>query len=183
MSRTLIIILAILAIAALGAAYYYLIYLPGLAPTGPPDGTPCTIESTGAVRPPLQSSGTYQNGVCVPSSVPSNSGPRMSAIQANNIVNSNAVKDSAGYPTIKYINSDFYKPDLSTFPQAQLQSLLKNGWWFGLLSGGAGPGGFQLGDNGNFLVAIYDVRNSSSTINLGKSQVSIPASLQPYLTL
>lgn len=179
MSRTIIIILAVLALAALGAAYYFLVYLPGQTDTGPSDGTPCTIDSLGVSRG-TQTPGTYQNGICVPNGVPSTQTNRMSAIQANNIVNSNAVKDSAGYPTIKYINSDFYKPDLSTFPQAQLQSMLKNGWWFGLLNS-TSPGAFQFGDNGNFLVAIYDVRNSSSTVNSGKSQVSIPASLSPYL--
>lgn len=177
MTRTIIIILAILAAVTLGVAYYYLWYKPGLASTGPPDGTPCTIESSGAVR--LQSQGTYQNGVCVPSSVPTNAGPRMSAIQANNILNQYGIKDSAGRPTLHY-SGGFDSPDTANFPASQLQNLLRNGWWFGLLTGGT-LNGFKAGDNGQYLLAIYDMRDPSASINSGKSQVYIPSTLTPYL--
>lgn len=178
MTRTVIIILAFAAVVALSVAYYYLVYKPGLASTGPSDGTPCTIESTGAVR--LQSAGTYQNGVCVPSSVPTNTS-RITAIQANNILNQYGIKDSAGRPTLHY-SGGFDSPDTANFPASQLQSMLRNGWWFGLLTGGT-LNGFKPGDNGQYLLAIYDLRDHSASINSGKSQVYIPSTLTPYLIL
>lgn len=168
----------ILIVAGIGiavAAWYFLWYLPSQTPddsgtTGPADGTPCTVR-TARSRP-----GTYQGGICVP--LPAN---RMTAIQANAIVNQYAVKDSAGYPTINFIG-DFTKPNLASFPTPSLQNLLQNGWWLALLTGGT-LNGYQAGDNGNYLVAIYDLRDTSAAINNGKSQIAIPAPLQPYITL
>lgn len=170
--------LIILAILAAIAAWYFLWYLPSqgsddsTTTSGPKDGDRCDLTP----GPGLPSRpGILQNGVCVP--IPSN---RMTAISASSVVDNYAVKDSLGYPTINF-NGDFTKPNLAAFPGPSLQSLLKNGWWIGLLNGGTGPGGFQLGDNNQYLVGIYDLRDPSASINTGKSQVVIPASLQPYI--
>lgn len=168
--------LILAAIGIIVAAWYWLWYLPSQNQDsdqqGPPaEGSPCTLNASANIR---SIPGIIQNGVCVPA--PST---RMTAIQANNIVNKSATKDSLGYPTISF-NGDFYRPDLSNFPPSDLQNLLKNGWWISLLTGGT-LNGYQAGNNGNYLVAIYDVQNPAAAINSGKSQIVIPATLQPYL--
>lgn len=166
--------LIVLGILAALAAWYFLWYVPSQtstdAPpsTGPADGTPCTVRTARGIP------GVYQGGICVP--LPAN---RMSVIQANSILNTYAIKDSLGYPTINFYG-DFTKPNLSSFPQSVLQNLLQNGWWLGLVNGGT-MNGYQGGDNGNYLVAIYDLTDSAATINNNKSQIIVPASLQPYL--
>ena len=171
-------ILIVLAIGAAVAAWYFLWYLPSQGPSssGPQNGDPCIINPNPAVR---NRQGVWQNGVCVPVDNTSN---RMTAIQANGIINNYAIKDTLGYPTINF-NGDFSKPNVSNYPGSALQNLLKNGWWFALLQSNPNLPDYDKGDNGNYLVAIYDLRDSSATINNGKSQIAIPPALQPYITL
>lgn len=176
MSKLVIGLLIAAGIGILIAAWYFLWYLPSQTPdvpgsTGPADGTPCTVRTARGIP------GTYQGGICVP--VASN---RMTAIQANGIVNNYAVKDSAGYPTINF-NGPFSNPNLSSFSTASLQNLLQNGWWIGLINPGNNLPGYQMGDNGNYLIGIYDLRDSAASINSGKTQITIPPPLQPYITL
>lgn len=171
--------LIILGILAAVAAWYFLWYLPSQgsstsSTSGPQDGDPCILtEDRTSPR-----EGIIQNGVCVPLNVNPASN-RMTAIQANNILNQYGIKDSAGRPTLHY-SGGFDSPDTANFPASQLQAMLRNGWWFGLLTGGT-LNGFKPGDNGEYLLAIYDLRDSSATINAGKSQVYIPSTLTPYI--
>lgn len=106
---------------------------------------------------------------------------RMTSVQAQNIIDGYATKDAGGLPTITF-NGTFDKPNLSKYPQLQLQKMLNNGWWLGLLTGG-NLNGYQSGSNGNYLVSIIDSRNTKNSINAGKSQITIPVNLQPYLNL
>lgn len=136
------------------------------------DGKPCTLSS-GSQR---NKQGIYKNGICVP--LPTD---RLTAIQANNIVNNYAVKDSNGYATISF-NGSFDFPNLSKFPVQALQNLLQNGWWLSLLKGGT-LNGYKAGSNGSYLVSVYDLRDATASINNGKTQVAVPPSLQPYINI
>lgn len=168
---TLIIIAVILIIAL---AYYFLIYKRSPAAAGPntPDGTPCTLPNL--IRG-TSNIGIYKNGICV-----ADSGARMTAVQAQNIINSYAEKDANGRPTIQF-NGPLTNPILSKFPNSQLQSLLKNGWWFSLIVS-SDPNG-EKGTNGFYLLSLYDKRDATNPINTGKSQIVVPANLQPYLII
>lgn len=136
------------------------------------DGLPCIVNT------PNQRvvNGIYKNGICVP--IPAT---RLTAIQAQSIINTYSGKDSAGNPTINF-NGTFDYPNLSSFPNTQLQNLLRNGWWISLLKPGS-LNGYKPGLNGNYLIAIYDMKDTANPLNDGKTRIIIPAPLSPYINI
>lgn len=138
------------------------------------DGKPCTINSS--AQRYFNTNGVYKNGVCVPLPI-----ARLTAIQVQNIVNSYSGKDTAGNPTINF-NGTFDYPNLTRFPNSQLQTLLRNGWWISVLKGGT-LNGYKAGLDGNYLIAIYDMKDTNNPLNDQKIPIVIPAPLQPYLNI
>ncbi len=185
MKKAIIIVVAVIVVGGLSLAYYYLVYKPGLTDSNSPmEGAPCIITSsvTATEAEIRNMPGVIQNGLCVPGITGNASSERMTVIQANDILNTYAIKDPLGNVTLNYNGANFDQPNLSSFPTEALQNLLKNGWWMALLTGGT-VNGFKIGSNGNYILAIYDLRNPSASINTGKSKVYIPASFQPYLNI
>lgn len=181
MNKFVIGLLIAAGIAILIGAWYWLWYLPNQTDAGIdqpiplPEGSPCTLTLNRTIAATTRQ-GIIRNGVCVPVE-----NPRITGIEASNIVTASAPKDSYGYSTINF-NGDFTRPNLSTYPTAALQNLLSNGWWISLLKGGT-LNGYQAGSNGNYILGIYDLRDPNATINAGKTVIAVPPALQPYLVL
>lgn len=107
---------------------------------------------------------------------------RMTAVEVQKLIDDYAIKDANGVPTLHY-NGGFENPDLSRFPLPDMQRMLQNGWWFAMIndSGANNLNGYRQGTNGLYVLSFLDRRNVASPINAGKSGITVPVQLAPYI--